>query len=94
MNKIRAFFSKSGHFFHFLKRAGKVSPHSHPLHPHTHLVARMTKEEYTAFLSLKSNNNIIIQKADKRNTAVILNRVSYVFGIIAWRYKLIHKGSL
>ena len=94
MDKIRAFFPKSGHFFHFLKRAGKASLHSHPLHPHAHLVARMTKEEYTAFLSLKSNNNIIIQTADKGNAPVILDRVSYVFGTIAWRYKLIHKGSL
>ena len=38
----------------------------------------MTKDEYTAFLSLKCNNNIIIQKADKGNTDVILDRVSYV----------------
>ena len=30
------------------------------------------------FLSLKSNNNIIIQKADKGNTVFILDRVSYV----------------
>ena len=39
----------------------------------------MTKDEYTAFLSLKSNNNIIIRKADKGNTVVILIRISYVF---------------
>ena len=36
------------------------------------------KDEYTAFLSLKSKNNIIIQKADKGNIVVILDRVSYV----------------
>ena len=32
--------------------------------------------EYTTFLSLKSNNNIMIQKADKGNTVAILDRVS------------------
>ena len=41
----------------------------------------LTKDEYIAFLSLKSINNIIIQKAGKRNTVVILDRVSYVFEI-------------
>ena len=44
-----------------------------------HRLENLTKDEYTAFLSLKSNNNIIIQKFDKENTAVILDRVSYVF---------------
>ena len=43
-----------------------------------HRFENLTKDEYTAFLSLKSNNNIIIQKADKGNTVVILDRVSYV----------------
>ena len=33
----------------------------------------------TQLFSLKSNNNIIIQKADKGNTVVILDRASYVF---------------
>ena len=36
----------------------------------------LTNDEYTTFLSLKSNNNIMIQKADKGNTVVILDRVS------------------
>ena len=44
-----------------------------------HRFENLTKDEYTAFLSLKSNNNIIIQKADKGNTVVILDRDSYVF---------------
>ena len=44
-----------------------------------HYLQNLTKDEYTVFLSLKSNNNIIIQNTDKRNTSVILNRVSYVF---------------
>ena len=39
----------------------------------------MTKEECTACLSLKSNNDVIIQKAEKGNTVVIVDRVSYVF---------------
>ena len=43
-----------------------------------HILQNLRKDEYTAFLSLKSNNNIIIQKGDKENTAVILNWVSYV----------------
>ena len=43
-----------------------------------HRFENLAKDEYTAFLSLKSNNNIIIQKADKGNTVVILDRVSYV----------------
>ena len=46
-----------------------------------HILQNLRKDEYTAFLSLKSNNNIIIQKGDKGNTAVILNWVSYVFEI-------------
>ena len=44
-----------------------------------HRFENLTQDEYTAFLSLKSNNNIIIQKADKGNTVVILDRDSYVF---------------
>ena len=43
-----------------------------------HRFENLTKDEYTALLSLNSNNNIIIQKADKGNTVVILDRVSYV----------------
>ena len=44
-----------------------------------HRFENLKKDEYTVFLSLKSNNNIIIQKADKGNTIVILDRLSYVF---------------
>ena len=39
----------------------------------------LTKDELTVFLPLKSNNNIIIQKADRGNTVFILDRVFYVF---------------
>ena len=43
------------------------------------IIINLTKDEYTVFLPLKSNNNIIIQKADKGNAVVILDRVSYDF---------------
>ena len=46
-----------------------------------HRFENLTKDEYTAFLSLKYMNNIIIQKADKGNTVVIPDHVSYVFKI-------------
>ena len=46
-----------------------------------HRFKNLTKNEYAAFLSLKSNNNIVIQKADKGNTVVILDQVSYVFEV-------------
>ena len=37
-----------------------------------HRFENLIKDEYTAFLPLKSNNNIIIQRVDKGNTVVIL----------------------
>ena len=38
----------------------------------------LTEDEYEAFLNLKSNKNIIIQKADKVNSAVVIDRLKYV----------------
>ena len=35
-------------------------------------------EEYEAFLNLQSNKNIIIQKADKGNSVVVIDRLSYI----------------
>ena len=38
----------------------------------------LTEDEYEAFLNLKSNKNIIIQKADKRNSVAVVDRLKYV----------------
>ena len=38
----------------------------------------LAEDEYEAFLNLKSNKNIIIQKADKVNSAVVIDRLKYV----------------
>ena len=38
----------------------------------------LTEDEYQAFLNLKSNKNIIIQKADKVNSVVIIDHLKYV----------------
>ena len=38
----------------------------------------LSREEYEAFVKLANNDSIIIQKADKGNTVVIVNKVSYV----------------
>ena len=46
-----------------------------------HRFENLTKDEYAAFLSLKSNDNIVIQKADQGNIVVILDQVSYVFDV-------------
>ena len=43
-----------------------------------HKFDNLTKEEYQSFLKLSQNNEIIIQKADKGNTVVILDRNSYI----------------
>ena len=37
-----------------------------------------SREEYDAFIRLASNDSIIIQNADKGNTVVVVDRVSYV----------------
>ena len=38
----------------------------------------MTKDERNALLSLKDNNQIVIKKADKSNTIVIMDKEQYV----------------
>ena len=38
----------------------------------------LSEEEYEAFINLQSNKNIIIQKADKGNSVVVIDRLSYV----------------
>ena len=43
-----------------------------------HRFETLTPEEYDAFVRLASNDSIIIQKADKGNTVVVVDRVSYV----------------
>ena len=43
-----------------------------------HRFENLNKEEYAAFLNLSSNNSIIIQKADKGNTVVILDKIDYI----------------
>ena len=43
-----------------------------------HKFDNLTKEEYEAFLNLKNNKNIIIQKSDKGNSVVVINRHSYI----------------
>ena len=43
-----------------------------------HCFENLSEEEYQAFLSLSKNNGIIIQKADKGNTVVLLNKSSYI----------------
>ena len=47
----------------------------------------LTKDEYTAFLSVKSDNNIITQEADKGNAVAMIDRISYVFEMekLLWR---------
>ena len=49
------------------------------LYKKDHHLENLTKDEYTAILSLKSRNNIILQKADKGNFPVILDRDFHVF---------------
>ena len=38
----------------------------------------VSQEEYDAFINLINNKNIIIQKADKGNTVVIIDRANYI----------------
>ena len=45
---------------------------------HDHSLDNLTKEEYKSFLKLSENEDIIIQRADKGNTVVILDRVTYI----------------
>ena len=43
-----------------------------------HRFENLTPAEYEAFLGLANNENIIVQKADKGNTVVIVDKLSYV----------------
>ena len=43
-----------------------------------HRFENLTEDEYEAFLNLKSNKNIIIQKADKGNSVVVICHLKYV----------------
>ena len=43
-----------------------------------HCFENLTEDEYEAFLNLKSNKNIIIQKADKGNSVVVIDRLKHV----------------
>ena len=43
-----------------------------------HRYENLSPEEYDAFINLSSNKSIIIQKADKGNSVVIINRTHYV----------------
>ena len=43
-----------------------------------HRFENLTEDEYEAFLSLKSNKNIIIQKADKGNSVVVIDHLKYI----------------
>ena len=43
-----------------------------------HCFENLTEDEYEAFLNLKSNKNIIIQKVDKGNSVVVIDRLKHV----------------
>ena len=43
-----------------------------------HRYENLSPEEYDAFVNLNNNKGLIIQKADKRNTVVLLDRSSYI----------------
>ena len=43
-----------------------------------HRLESLTSKEYKAFINLAENDNLIIQKADKGNNVVILNRQDYI----------------
>ena len=43
-----------------------------------HRFENLSKEEYEAFTNLKNNKSIITQKADKGNSVVIIDRMSYI----------------
>ena len=43
-----------------------------------HRYENLSQEEYDAFINLSNNKNIIIQKADKGNTVVIIDRANYI----------------
>ena len=43
-----------------------------------HRFENLSEEEYEAFINLQSNKNIIIQRADKGNSVVVIDHLSYV----------------
>ena len=43
-----------------------------------HRFENLTEDEYEAFLNLRSNKNTIIQKPDKGNSVVVIDRLKYV----------------
>ena len=43
-----------------------------------HKLENLTSKEYIAFINLAENDYLIIQKADKGNNVVILNRQDYI----------------
>ena len=43
-----------------------------------HHFEKLSQEEYNAFINPSNNKNIIIQKADKGNTVVIMDRANYI----------------
>ena len=43
-----------------------------------HRFENLTEEEYEAFFNLKSNRNIIIQKAAKGHSIVVIDRLRHV----------------
>ena len=43
-----------------------------------HRFESLSEEEYEALINLQSNKNIIIQKADKGNSVVVIDRLLYV----------------
>ena len=52
----------------------------------------LNEDEYEAFLNLKSNKNIIIQKADKGNSVFVIDRLKYICkmeGLLSDRSKFI-----
>ena len=48
----------------------------HPLDCTIRKIIFLSNEEYEAFINLKNNKNIVIQKADKDNRIVIIDRMS------------------
>ena len=56
--------------------------------PKSFLVTALSREEYLALKSLIKNKELIIQKADKGNTVLLINRADYIF-----KMKLILKDT-
>ena len=56
-----------------------------------HRFENLSEDEYEAFVNLANNNDVIIQKADKGNTVVLIDRTDY---IKRWRSFLMTKPNL